>query len=896
MHDEVVSHEQDASASLRTLVRSLVRLEVIARTSPNGESEKDQASVLAELQRTSGWALRAAVARARQRGVSWRQLAVTLDMPAMTLHRQFNSGHGVFAIGQHRGGPPPTETNTETGDRQANAAGQGTFADAPATSTGAPPRQQDGDPPAVLDQLVGRERELADLRPLLAKNRLITLTGPGGVGKTRLALECLAKIRASYGGGVRWVNLGPLSDGSLVAPTVASAVLGGSIPTGSVEEAVADGCGSRSALIVLDNCEHVIESCAELVEPLLERCPRLSVLATSREALQITGETVFPVTPLPVPGSGRGTVARSGAAVQLFVHRARSVQPSFTLTDTMAETVATVCMRLDGIPLAIELAARQTAFLSPTRLLEDADRRLDLLVGGLRTAPHRHQSLRSAISWSYDLLDAEQQQVFRRMSVLPGGFEEPLATALCAGLGLSGHRVWSLLTALADKSLLVSDQAATGRFRMLESLRVFGGECLEAADETEEVHERLLAWMADFSERLLLWTSNPAVDLAGQLDRERHNLHYAVTTAERLGDPRTPLLGAALTSCWNRRGVPRQGERLAERLLAAHPSPSVGRACLSTMLSEALCRRGHHADAVAPAEEALSIAQTREHPTLIVRALGALSRARSCLGEHDVALGIYQRQVELLRTLEQPTLLAMILNRLAWKLLMIGRADEATGHIEEALSLLDSDNAPEALGATLHTAAGVSITRQRFEEAAQYFTMALAMHSVDAEGKLYNLEGLALVAMTDGQPERGLRLLSTAKTIREKSHLVADAWWKDMVQTAADRARQDLPPARAAAALADGAGLSHDEAIRYALHNAWPLGRCDHPDSVLTSRQWQVAELVAQGLTNQQIAARLHISPRTAASHLEAVKIRLNLQTRAHVVTWVAATEHTRKE
>ncbi|MFC9331933.1 ATP-binding protein [Kitasatospora sp. NPDC057015] len=833
-----------------------------------------RAVALAALQRASARALYGEVGRARERGVPWRDLAATLDMPAMTLHRQFSSGRGVVAVG-----PKDAADGFELGNHRA------VLGRSPVNSSATRPRTatelwMDGDPPSAFDRFVGRESELADLRSLFSSSRLVTLTGPPGVGKTRLALEHLSRVRAPGDAPVRWVDLAPLPDVALVGPAVAAAVHAGLLFTGPVDSVVAERCGEQAVLIVLDNCEHVVDGCADVVERLLVRCPQLRILATSREPLRVRGEVSFPVPPLPVTADPPDRAA----AVRLFADRARTADPAFALTEEMTATVAEVCARLDGLPLAIELAARQATVLPPDRLLPELARRLDLLVSRLRCAPDRHRSLRRTIHRSYDLLDPEEQRVFRALSVSLGSFDADFAAALCRGERPTAA-VWPVLSSLAAKSLLMPDPP--GRFRVLESLRVFGMEKLHAAGEQAVVHEHLLAWAAELAEGMLMGTDNR--EAIGSVDAERHNLHHAVRIAEKSRDRRLPLVGAALALCWVRRGDHQLAQHLTKRLLGTQARSSPGRAHLESVRAFASCMRGDTTEAFRAARSALDLAQTLSHPELTARALAALSRAHSGLGEHGRALAAGHRQVAMLRPTRRALPLATALNDLAWVSLPAGLTDQARHHVEEALVLLDPDSAPEAFGTALHTAGSVALAAGHFDQAAVHFSTSLSRATADTDTTLYNLEGLAVTALATGAVERGLRLAAAAARVRKQTRVASTPWWARMLSDFVDRARASRQPSRTGAT-----DLNLEEAIRYAL-------RCEPAEALgtgagLTRRESDVAELVAQGLTDHQIAARLHISTRSVSNYITRIRTKLDLPTRIHVATWVVSRMPARRE
>src|SRR5262252_537118 len=348
--------------------------------------------------------------------------------------------------------------------------------------------------PLQVNPFIGREREMTAVRGLLVTTRLLTLTGAGGSGKTRLALQVASDLRQEFADGVWWVELASLSD-PLLVPQVVASVVGVSERAGQpLTAALSDALRPKHLLIVLDNTEHVLAACVKLIETLLRTCAHVRVLVTSREALAITGETTWPVLPLRVPDTNDpppvdGLLAYE--AVQLFVERARAVLPSFTLTPENASAVVQVCRRLDGMPLAIELAAARTRALSVEQIVARLDDAYRLLTGGSRSALPRQQTLRAAMDWSYDLLSARERSVFRRLSVFAGSFSLEAAEAVCADVPADANDVLDVLASLIDKSLvLMEPRRGEARYRLLETIRQYGQDKLREAAEAAAVRRR----------------------------------------------------------------------------------------------------------------------------------------------------------------------------------------------------------------------------------------------------------------------------------------------------------------------------------------------------------------------------------------------------------------------
>ena len=375
--------------------------------------------------------------------------------------------------------------------------------------------------PVQLTSFVGRERALADLGRLLVRTRLLTLTGPPGVGKTRLALQLAAEALDVFEDGVWLVELAPRADPSLVPQAVAEVLGVQEQPRRPLLETLADAIRARQLLLVLDDCEHLVASSATVADNLLRACPRVQILATSREVLGVAGERAWPVPSLAVPADtpvatpADAATMQQSEAVRLFVERAGAAMPSFTLTNRNAGAVAQICRRLDGIPLALELAAARVRALSAEQLAARLDDlvvgrrgagtgdRFRLLTGGSRAALPRQQTLRAAIDWSYDLLSDPERQLLRRLSVCAGGWTLEAAEEVCAGDGLAADEVFALLLNLVDKSLVVADpEGVEARYRLLETLRRYGAERLREAGEEAAVRTRHLAWCVALTEEI----------------------------------------------------------------------------------------------------------------------------------------------------------------------------------------------------------------------------------------------------------------------------------------------------------------------------------------------------------------------------------------------------------
>jgi predicted ATPase/DNA-binding CsgD family transcriptional regulator len=745
-----------------------------------------------------------------------------------------------------------------------------------------------------LDGFVGREAELTELARLVRRTRLVTLLGPGGAGKTRLALALAERVRDSYPGGVWLVELGPLSDGELVRQTVAATV-------GVPERSGADLTGTLAAalsgprmLLVLDNCEHVAEQGARLAEELLRRCPDLQVLTTSREALQVPGEVIFRVAELSLPPQGAG-VSRAellqSDAVRLFVERARASVPDFELTADNGAAVAGICARLDGIPLAIELAARRARMLPVPDILARLDDRFGFLTGGSRTAAGRHRDLRATIDWSYELLDPAEQAVLRRLSVLVGGFDLDAATAVCTGVGVPAGLVLDLVTSLESKSLLVPQTGGreAGRFRQLESIRLYGRERLAEAGELDAAYERLVGWLTDLAEPFAEATMAATPVMVNRLLPERDNLLHAVRWAARHGDDRQARLASALAWAWLESGQLAEGRKLLAEVLV---DTTVGSRHRDTALVHAgrlAAMQGEYAEALRLGEEAALAERARRHAARLAKALQLLAFTHSSLGEIPAARAYTTECLELVRDGDPPTDTAVCQHYLACMAIAEGDLDAAETLMAQCLPTYRSHFDGRRLVGLLHTAGELALARADLDGAEERFRECLRTAHAQGREISLGLESLAVVAARRGEAERAVRLAGAAVTARPSGEAEREPAWQRQLDAAIGTARERLPERAAEAAFAAGEMLGVDAAMRYALDGVWRAdGSGDASWSPLTPREQDVVRLVAQGHTNRQIGGKLRIAERTVESHLEHIRDKLDLRSRAQVAAWAA--------
>ncbi len=630
------------------------------------------------------------------------------------------------------------------------------------------------DVPSSLTSFVGRDRELERLRELVSHARLLTLTGPAGTGKTRLALQLARTVQDEVSGAAVFVPLAAIDDPALIAPTIARALALEDAPNRSVLEQLTDALGGdRSVLLVLDNVEQIVEPASALISELLGACPALTIVVTSRIPLGITGEHEFPVPPLDLPDPDEGVTdieaLESWPAIRLFVDRARAVKPDFALTEANAEAVARLCARLDALPLAIELAAARTKLLPAAALLKRLGGRLDLLKGGPRDRPARHQTLRAAIGWSYDLSTGADQRLFRQLSVFVGGFTLDLAEAVCGSTLDAEVDVVEGIGRLIDQSLLRRqegeggeggevgewDEAGEPRFLMLETVRAFGLEALEASGEAADVRRAHAAACLDLAERAEpeLTGADQAVWL-DRLEVEHDNLRAALAWAEEVGAPEVGVrIATALWRFWLVRGHLAEGRDRLDRLLArAGDRISAGlRARALNGLATLVHNHGDNLRARELLEDCLALRRREGDRAGIAEALNNLAWVACELTDLEVAHEVSEEALALNRELGATRGVAVALNNLGWMANYQGDYRAAREYHEENLRLR------RQLGDRRHVA--FALTSLAWAE---------ADHGDDRRADSLLDEALELLAELDDRLLTGFAVLIRAKIQRDR--------------------------------------------------------------------------------------------------------------------------------
>ncbi|MFC4909653.1 ATP-binding protein [Actinomadura gamaensis] len=793
---------------------------------------------------------------------------------------------------------------------------------------------------------VGRERETAEARRLLGRARLITLTGPGGVGKSRLAARIAHRQADAFPGGVAFVELAELRDPALLPHLVADRLGLHHLADASITRALVEHLRDRETLIVLDNCEHLVDACAELATALLTGCHRLVLLCTGRQTLRVPGEWVLPVEPLPVDD-----------AVRLFRERAAAVWPGSVDAPASADgpgdpdgfggadgpgdrdVLVELCRRLDGLPLAIELAAARVRSLSPEQIVERLADRFRLLTSGPRTLPPRQRTLRATLDWSFDLCTPSEQRAWARLSVFTGSFGLEAAERICADDAyaddadadadaddasdgevpgrIAVENVLGLIDSLLDKSILVRREHAGGvRYRMLQTVREYGRERSCRDGEHERVARRHRRWYDELTEAAERdWVSDRQLELIGRLREEHADLRAALDwSLSRPGEAGTALrMATRLVEYWTLRGLAGEARTWLERALAAAPPDHPDRALalarcalyalwlgdldgMARMLSQAETLGPDDADA----DDAdgtsdgrgdiltATIAHVRAFAALLTQQPGAVDLAAAACaafrahGEVRAELHpLFVHGVALAYRDGEPVAARRSLAR------MHQVCADAGELFYQAMSLF-----------------GRAVVEVEFGDAAVAREAAVAalrldLRTGDEHGLAYRVDALAWIADRQGEHARAATLFGISAAFWDRIGTTADLVAGLPHRTHIGRTRAALGDDRFDAAFAAGRALSREEALRFALADPEPEpgprqgprpgpgSAAEAVESPLTGRERQIAALVAEGLTSRAIAEKLTISTRTVDTHVQNVLTKMGFANRAQIAAWV---------
>ena len=773
----------------------------------------------------------------------------------------------------------------------------------------AAPWSRQGNLPLELSSFVGRRREVAAARKSLASARLLTLTGPGGVGKTQLALRTARQVRRAFADGVWLVELAAVRDPELLVHAVADALGLRDHSVRAPLAAVVEHLEDKQLLLVVDNCEHLLDACAVVVAKLLSAAGRLRVLATSRQSLRVEGEHILRVDPLPAPDPERlDRTVRDYEAVRLFAERAAVAVAGFEVTADNQAAVAAICHRLDGMPLAIELAAARLQTLSPDQLLRRLEDRFPLLVAGSHAALPRHRTLRAAIDWSFELCEPEERTLWARASVFVGGFDLDAAEAICAGGAIEPGRMFDAVAGLVDKSILTKqDHRRRARYQMLDTLHQYGRDRLRETGEEAELRRRHRDYYLALAERSETeWFGPDQVEIAERTRREHANLRVALEFClSTPGETRAGLrLAAALYFYWDGCGALVEGRRWLDRALALDSAPTAARAKALWTSAHIAIGLGAYPSAARMADQCRALALRLGDASLLAYAVRVLGIAAVMTGDHPRGVTLFEEALAGFDALGELNCTVLLCHQeLAFTLVSQGEFARAVALCRSSIATCERHGEQWVRTYALYVLGYAEWSLGELDRATAHAREALRLKTVfhDLAGVAQVVDLLGWIAAAGDSP-RAATLLGAVQRIWEslggQARFGAQSWIGP-AQACERQARRALGDRAFDAAFARGTGLGLDEAVAYALGEkpqpakALAAGNAEPP---LTRRERQVAELVTQGLTNKQIADQLVIAQRTAEGHVERILAKLGLHNRTRLAAWMAEQRETRDE
>ena len=745
--------------------------------------------------------------------------------------------------------------------------------------------------PASLTRFIGRRQEMAEVRRLLSSSRLVTLAGPPGVGKTTLALRAAGEVARRFRDGVWVAELEALRDSSLLTQEVARAVGLHDASTSWAVETLAQHLGDRRLLLLLDNCEHLLDASALLVDSLLRSCRHLHVLTSSRQSLGLAEETVLRVPPLSVPDKG----SVDGDAVELLVARAASVTSGRGFNQNDLEPAAELSRRLDGIPLAIELAAVRLKTFSIEQVLDRLGDRFGVLGQGQRGAPPHRRTLRAALDWSYGLTSEEERTLWQRLSVFPGTFDLTAVEGICAGDPLQVERVLDVLDGLVDKSVVSAIRSGPEmRYRILESIRDYGLEKLRSGGGERSLRTRHRDYYSVLCEQAWEhWTDSTQPQWLERLERDHDNLRAALDWCVESGEPEIGCsIAANMWLYWEARGHLTEGRRRLATLLEALGSHDRVRA-KALWVAGYLALGQTDAEAAGPLlQQSLELAAPVGDYESAAFATQYLGLCRLFTGDLAGAGEHFERAFEMHRDSGQ-RVAAFTLSDLAVTEMLKGDLGRAVRLYEQALAMTERDGDPWTRS---HCLWGLGVATWLEgdpdpAEQAEKEALRLAGELDERTAIALSLDSLAWISATREDYERSARLQGAALSVWESIPRQMPEPMQQHARRCEQVTRRAIGSERRGRLFAEGRRLDRAGAVALGLEQELPNRQSrgvDRRRHVLSRRELEVAELVAKGMSDREIAAELVIAQRTAESHVQHILTKLGFKSRSQIAAWAA--------